>query len=94
MMPEAETLLLVINMVIALTSAVYNFVYYFSHKNGKKHLRLLCAFIMLYFAVIYGAAALNFLEHVSFGSEYLRPFIWLLFFIPMWDARADWNRGV
>lgn len=94
MMPEAETIVLAINALVALASAVYNFVYFISHKNGKKHLRLLVSFIMIYFAFVYVAAVLDFLEHISFGSEYLRPFMWLLFFIPMWDARADWNRGV
>lgn len=91
MIPPSDVILVAFNAAIALVSAIFNISYFLTHANGKKHLRLLCGFIMLYFSAIYFAAALGELPLNTFGSDYLRPFLWLLFFIPMWDARIDWS---
>lgn len=93
MLPPHELLFAIIDAAVAWASFLYQFVYFRKHKNGKKSLRLLCSFIMLYFAVVFTLMAVSWPAPESFGADYLRPFMWLLFFAPMWDARIDWNKG-
>lgn len=69
-----------------------NLAYWLHHKNGKRNLRLLTAFILMYFGVNLILIAIDTPLQAS-GHVLLRQWIFLLFLIPVWDLIVDWSRN-
>ncbi len=83
---------LLINGIVSLISAGANIFYIWKHANGKKYVRLVSVFVMLYFTGIQLATAFNYLDHEIFEAEYLRPWMPVLYLIPVFDVIVDFKK--
>lgn len=83
---------LLLNTAISGISAAVNFYYVMKHANGKKHLRLLSCFVMLYFTTVQFMAATGIIPYYEYGAEYLRPWMPVLYLIPVFDVIVDFKK--
>lgn len=80
------------NAIVSGISAAVNIYYVMRHANGKKSLRLVSAAIMIYFTIVQILAAVGSIPYAQFGVEYMRPWVPVLFLIPVFDVIVDFKR--
>jgi len=56
-------------------------------------LRYFHSIVVGYFSVIYTLALMGFLDPISFGADYFRKVLWLLYILPVYDVIADRRRN-
>lgn len=82
---------LLLNACVSAISAGANFYYVTKHANGKKGIRMVSCFIMIYFTIIQVLAAFHLLSDVDFGAVYFRPWMPVLYLIPVFDLIVDFR---
>lgn len=83
---------LLLNALVSFISAGVNLYYVMKHSNGKKGIRLVSCVIMIYFTIIQLAAGVGWMEYHDFGVEYLRPWMPVLYLIPVFDVIVDFKK--
>lgn len=83
---------LIINTAISGISAGANLYYILKHANGKKKVRLISFVAMIYFTLIQGLVVFGYLSQESFGSELLRPWMPVLYLLPVFDVIVDFKK--
>jgi hypothetical protein len=83
---------LLLNASVSAISAAVNFYYVIRHANGKKGIRLLSCAIMIYFTLIQVFAATGVIPYAEYGAEYLRPWMPVLYLIPVFDVIIDFKK--
>jgi hypothetical protein len=81
---------IICSIVAVVASAIVNLAYYFTHSNGKKHIRLIAGLSMLYVTSILLQRLLHY--RIISMSE-IWPFLPIFFSFPMLDAIVDWNKN-
>jgi hypothetical protein len=83
---------LLINATFSAISAGVNLYYVLRHSNGKKNIRLISCGIMIYFTLIQILAAVGAITYATYGAEYLRPWMPVLYLIPVFDVIIDFKK--
>jgi hypothetical protein len=83
---------LIFNAFISAISAAANLYYVLRHANGKKNVRMVSVCIMIYFTIIQICAASGVISYATFGAEYLRPWMPVLYLIPVFDVIVDFRK--
>lgn len=83
---------LIINAIFSGISAGVNFYYVLRHANGKKGIRLISSLVMIYFTIIQLFAASGVITYATYGAEYLRPWMPVLYLIPVFDVIIDFRK--
>jgi hypothetical protein len=79
---------IVFNAVVGWITGLYVLQYALRYANGKKPLRLIASFLILYFAFRYTQSAFGFIPPIGL-SEYFRPWIWVFFCLFAYECRSD-----
>lgn len=86
---EAWNLVAIAALLIAVG---YNLLYYFSHSNGKRPVRMWAAVVLSASLVFRVLLALRILDTAGY-SLWVRPWVGLVYIIPAMDAFVDWHRN-
>lgn len=81
--------LLLVNTVVACVSGIFLLSYAVLHKNSKNLFRVCGGVVLMYFAGIQLAAYVGIVNASTYGAEYIRPWLWVLYLVPALDAWVD-----
>lgn len=82
---------LVVGTLVAGISACANLYYIVRHSNGKKSVRMITFVIMLYFFIVQLGVLAHLIPMYVSDSYYLRPWIPVLYVIPIFDIIVDFK---
>lgn len=86
---EPHDLYSLINALIGFGCGLWVMKFAFTKANGKKPLRIVSGLIILFFATVYALDVLNVIEVATLGPDIVRPFLPVLYFIPVWESMSD-----
>lgn len=84
--------LLFVDALVALVATLFNLAYFFYHPNGKKYIRAVSALVLGYFSLIQFLAFFLIISPDTYGQDFLRAWLPVLYSIPIFDIIIDWKK--